>query len=166
MKACLDVDYRGDHAIAACLLFANWEDAAPCQELTTRVNQIAAYEPGFFYRRELPCLLTILQRVQSPLECIVIDGYVWLDEAQKAGLGAHLFAALEGKTPVIGVAKTHFLGAPASEVKRGSAERPLYVSAAGVSSEAAAAAVARMHGSFRIPTLLKRVDQLCRQAVE
>ena len=65
--------------------------------------------------------------MQSPLECVVIDGYVWLDEAQKAGLGAHLFAALEGKTPVIGVAKTHFLGAPASEVKRGSAERPLYV---------------------------------------
>lgn len=38
-----------------------------------------------------------------------------------------------------------------------------FVTAVGESLSAAKAGVARMHGSHRIPTLLKAVDQLCRQ---
>jgi hypothetical protein len=36
------------------------------------------------------------------------------------------------------------------------------VTAAGVSAEEAAGWVTRMHGPFRIPTMLKRLDQLAR----
>jgi len=47
-------------------------------------------------------------------------------------------------------------------VLRGDSRRPLYVTAAGLDPAAAALHVRSMHGPFRIPTLLKRVDQLCR----
>jgi deoxyribonuclease V len=43
------------------------------------------------------------------------------------------------------------------------AKRPLYVTAAGVGVDQAAAWVRSMHGPHRLPTLLKRVDRLCRE---
>ncbi|MFN8440533.1 MAG: endonuclease V [Caldilineaceae bacterium] len=164
MKACIDVDYRDAHAIAACLLFDEWEDAAPSAELTARIEPVEPYVPGQFFRRELPCILAVLNSVQVPLEVIVIDGYVWLDDRQKPGLGAHLFAALNQQVPVIGVAKKPFRGAAAHEVIRANSTKPLFVTAAGISVEQAVSSVAQMYGPYRIPTLLRRVDQLCRSA--
>ncbi len=164
MKACIDVDYREDHAIAACLLFAEWSDAAPSAELTARIEPVEPYVPGQFFRRELPCILAVLSHVQIPLDVILVDGYVWLDDAQKPGLGAHLFVALNQQIPVIGVAKKPFRDATAHEVIRVNSTKPLFVTAAGISVEEAALAVTQMHGPHRIPTLLKRVDQLCRNA--
>jgi deoxyribonuclease V len=41
----------------------------------------------------------------------------------------------------------------------------LFITAAGVSLERAADYIKAMHGPFRLPTLLKRVDQLCRGIV-
>lgn len=161
MKYCIDVDYRADHAIAAGLLFADWSDAAPTAEIVERVEQVEPYVPGQFYRRELPCILAVLAQAPAPIELVVIDGYVWLDAQQKPGLGAHLYAALNGKTPIIGVAKKVFHSAAAQEVKRAGSAKPLYVTAVGMAVEEAARAIAQMHGVYRIPTLLKRVDQLC-----
>jgi deoxyribonuclease V len=163
MKCCLDVDYRADHAIAAGLLFAEWGDATPTQELVAHIDQIEPYIPGQFYRRELPCLLAVLAKTPWPPTLIVVDGYVWLDETGKPGLGAYLYTALGEQIPVIGVAKKPFHSATAEEVRRTGSDKPLYVTAVGISVAEAAAAVAQMHGAHRIPTLLKRVDQLCRQ---
>ena len=163
MKCCLDVDYRADHAVAAGLLFAEWGDATPTQELVARIDQIEPYVPGQFYRRELPCLLAVLSKSPTPVDLIVVDGYVWLDAREKPGLGAHLYTALENKIPVVGVAKKPFHSAAAQEVCRTGSDKPLYVTAVGITIAEAAAAVAQMHGDHRIPTLLKRVDQLCRQ---
>jgi deoxyribonuclease V len=164
MNCCLDVDYRADHAIAACLLFAEWSDGTPTQELVARIDQIEPYVPGQFYRRELPCLLAVLAKASTPPTLIVVDGYVWLDEAGKPGLGAHLYAALGEQIPVIGVAKKPFHSAAAEEVRRAGADKPLYVTAVGVAPPEAAVAIAGMHGAYRIPTLLKQVDHLCRRA--
>jgi deoxyribonuclease V len=50
------------------------------------------------------------------------------------------------------------------EVRRGDSQKPLYVTAAGVSAEDAASRISEMHGPFRIPTLLKQVDTLARSA--
>ena len=163
MKCCLDVDYRAAHAIAACLLFADWGDATPTQELVARIDQIEPYVPGQFYRRELPCLLAVLAKAATPPTLIVVDGYVWLDGAGKPGLGAHLYAALQEQIPIVGVAKKPFHSAAAHEVHRTGSDKPLYVTAVGVALADAAAAIAGMHGAHRIPTLLKRVDELCRQ---
>jgi deoxyribonuclease V len=49
-------------------------------------------------------------------------------------------------------------------VERGGSAKPLYVTAAGIAAETAAAHVAAMHGAHRIPTLLKLVDRLVREA--
>src|SRR5262249_645622 len=126
--------------------------------------QVAPYEPGKFYRRELPCLLAVLRKVADPIEAIVIDGYVWLADEQSPGLGGHLFQALGSATPVIGVAKPCFRSARAARpVVRGNSRRPLWVTAAGMDLETASRHVQDLHGPYRLPTLLKRVDRLCRQ---
>lgn len=161
LLACVDVDYRGERAVAAAILFLDWGAAQPVSELVVPIAAVAPYRPGAFYERELPCVLAVLRRSSWPLAAVVVDGYVWLDGG-KPGLGAHLHAALGGATPVIGVAKTQYRGAPAVEVLRGDSQRPLYVSAAGVDAARAAEDVRRMHGPHRQPTLLRLVDRLCR----
>jgi deoxyribonuclease V len=163
MIACLDVDYRDSYAIAGCVLFAHWDDATSVREHVVRVSPVHPYEPGNFYRRELPCLVAVLREVTEPLQAIIVDGYVWLDEKGTPGLGARLHEAYGGVVPVIGVAKTRFHGADvARPVLRGESSHPLYVTAAGIDVGEAAARVQGMHGSHRVPTLLKRVDRLCR----
>lgn len=95
---------------------------------------------------------------------VIIDGYVWLG-AGRPGLGAHLHQALGQRTPVIGVAKRRFHGAgDAVAILRGTSQVPLFVTAVGIDVAEAAAGVQRMHGAHRIPTLLKRVDRLSRDA--
>jgi deoxyribonuclease V len=163
MIACLDADYRGDAARAACVLLARWEDPEPVQEHVACLTGVAPYEPGRFFRRELPCLLAVLGALGTPPDVVVVDGYVWLDGSGTPGLGGHLHAALGGRTAVVGVAKTRYAGAPAAEVLRGRSRRPLYLTAAGIEPAAAAAHVRSMHGPFRIPAALKRVDQLARR---
>lgn len=91
---------------------------------------------------------------------IVIDGYVTLGD--KPGLGMRLWDTIGQATPIIGVAKTRFEGAVASEVFRGQSELPLHVTVAGIALSEATASVSTMAGDFRIPTLLKRVDRLAR----
>ena len=164
MKICIDVDYREDHAIAAGILFREWADETPVREIVERIDGIEPYVPGEFYRRELPCLLAVLARAGEPIDLVVIDGYVWLGDATHPGLGGHLYEALGRTTPVVGVAKTCFRSATlAVAVRRGEeAKRPLFVTAAGIPVEEAARHVEGMHGSYRVPTLLKRVDSACR----
>jgi len=169
MRLCTDVDYRPDGtARAAALAFGDWADAAPRHEWVARLDAVQPYQPGEFYRRELPCLLAVLAEVTEAMgapELIVIDGYVTLDAAGTPGLGAHLYAALGGQIPVVGVAKTAFRGsAHALPVCRGDSRSPLYVTAVGMDAAEAAREVAGMAGAHRLPALLKRVDQLCRSA--
>ena len=47
-------------------------------------------------------------------------------------------------------------------VLRGDSSRPLFVTAAGMNPHGAAELVRGMHGPHRVPTLLKRADQLAR----
>lgn len=164
--AAVDVDYRADGAVAGCVLFDAWDAAAPARELvaTAAAGEVAPYVPGALYRRELPLLERVLALVGHPLDVVIVDGNVWLDAAGAPGLGAHLWRALGEQAAVIGVAKTSYAGAPVVEVLRGGSASPLYVTAAGMDAATAAAHVRAMHGEFRLPTLLKRVDRLCRDA--
>jgi deoxyribonuclease V len=165
MLICIDVDYRDKGARAAGVLFRGWTDAESTQELVRIIDRVEPYVPGQFYRRELPCLLAVVEGVAGPLDAILVDGYVWLKGEETPGLGRHLYEALGRNVPVIGVAKTCFVSArTARPIKRGSSEKPLYVTAAGIDVLEAARLVQGMHGPHRLPTLLKRVDQLCRNA--
>ena len=163
MIACVDVHYRDPGAVAGCVLLRDWPDEHPAAELVERLGRVEPYRSGAFYLRELPGLLAVLRRVTDPLSAVVIDSYVWLGDETAPGLGAHLFEALGRGVPVVGVAKSRFRSATAAvAVTRGGSARPLFVSAAGIPLDQAAGHVRAMHGPFRLPTALKRVDRLCR----
>ena len=162
MIACVDVDYREVGAVAACVCFQAWGDDTRASESAIEIRDVAPYQSGQFYRRELPCILAVLKFLSELPQVIVIDGYVWLG-AQRPGLGAHLHEALGRQVAVIGVAKTKFVRAePVELVLRGRSRSSLYVTAAGMDLAEAASHIRAMHGPYRIPTLLKRADQLSR----
>jgi deoxyribonuclease V len=166
MFAAVDVDYDQTNARAACVLFREWTDEHAAFEHVLSATNVAPYEPGAFYRRELPVLQSVLAVAPHQFHTVIVDGYVWLDrEHERAGLGAHLHAALDGRVAVIGVAKTKFEGAPATDVLRGSSLRPLYVTSVGTDHASAVSGVRSMHGAYRMPTLLRRVDALARGRV-
>jgi deoxyribonuclease V len=165
MIVCVDVDYRAVEVVTACVGFHDWADAAPGFESVTRTEGAPAdYESGAFYRRELPYLVAALGALAVAPRIIVVDGYVWLAPG-RPGLGAHLHAALGGGIEIVGVAKRHFAGAvTAIPILRGASQQPLFVTATGADVAAVARSVQGMHGAHRIPTLLKRVDRLARDA--
>ena len=159
-----DTHYEAKTARTAGVLFRRWADAEPVStHVLEHREAAAAYQPGAFYLRELPCIVAFLASLPAHPSTVVIDGYVHLDEHGRKGLGAHLFDALCAAVPVIGVAKRPFAGGRhAVPVLRGRSERPLFVTAAGLSAPEAAEAVARMSGPHRLPTLLKLADRLSR----
>ena len=161
--ALVDVHYQGDAARAACVTARAWTDATCHDEWTADIMEVARYRPGHFFERELPCLVTVLAQAREPFDVVVVDGYVVLDQAGAPGLGGYLFEHLEGRVPIVGVAKRSCAGSDfAARVLRGSSQNPLFVTARGMPTAAAAELVRAMHGAHRIPTLCTRVDQLCR----
>lgn len=166
MFAAVDVQYAQSCAGVGCILFDQWDNSAPTQACELQLDTQQPYMPGEFYKRELPCILAILEKLNVQLDCVVIDGYAWLGDEQP-GLGEHLFRALGGGVPVIGVAKQPFTGNEiAVSLFRGTSRRPLFVTASGLPIELAVASIAGMHGAFRIPTLLTCVDALSRRAAK
>ncbi len=180
--ACIDVDYRphpGDagreQAVAACVEFHRWADAVAQAEHVRLIPAVEPYVSGQFYKRELPCALAVLGDLGRPPTIVVIDGYVYLDDRGRRGFGVYLHEALGASTPVIGVAKNRFRSYVSGsaddpafesiELLRGDSNRPLFVTAIGMAPRDAAALVRSMHGANRLPTLLKRVDRLCRQGL-
>jgi deoxyribonuclease V len=164
MILAVDVSYRGDKAVAGGVVFENWADKESIKEIMVSIPQVKEYAPGRLYQRELPCIQALLKELDTQMECIIVDGYVYLGSDGAPGLGAHLFRALQGIVTVIGVAKKPFKNTPKSaELLRGKSKRPLYVTAQGVDQAVAKQYIANMHGNNRIPTLLKRVDQLCKK---
>lgn len=167
LLACVDVDYRDDEdgeggAVAAAILFLDWTTPHALVEHVVRVDRVAPYRAGAFFERELPCIMAVLARITWPIATIVVDGHVWLGD-DVPGLGAHLFSALGGQIPVVGVAKAPYRGAPGVALLRGDSARPLYVTSVGVEPAMAADNISRMHGAHRLPTLLRAVDRLCRE---
>jgi deoxyribonuclease V len=163
---CLDVAYGDTAAAVAGVVVPSWDADSASQMLVRRVEgPPASYEPGAFYRRELPLLLPIITELATSIDVIVIDGYVWLED-NRPGLGGHLFASLGCRIPVIGVAKTRYRNDIWSiPVLRGASRQPLFVTSAGIAATAAAHCVRRMHGDHRIPTILALVDKAARDGL-
>jgi len=123
------------------------------------------YESGSFYKRELPCILSILKNIElKEGDILVVDGYVHLSDDGKKGLGGYLFEKLENKYTVIGVAKNLFNGIDKMmrPIERGKSKKPLYITAENIDLDIATQNIKSMHGQFRMPTLLRRLDQLSR----
>jgi deoxyribonuclease V len=68
MIAALDVRYDEDalSGQAAAVIFERWDDAAPLAEYTAIFDGVAPYVPGQFFKRELPCLLAVLGKIDEP----------------------------------------------------------------------------------------------------
>lgn len=169
MLLALDVYYRDTSAQAVCVAFAGWKATQPDQVHVAHIESVAEYEPGAFYKRELPCLLKALEPFDlQQAEAIIIDGYVLLDDDEKPGLGMYLHRAIEAKTPVIGVAKTRFRSLTRPDlvagVLRGESGNPLWVTAVGLPLEQAVEHLRSMSGPYRIPEILKKTDGWSREA--
>ena len=162
MIVAFDVHYEGAHACVGAVLFDDWTEIEPTRSFVIDMPVPDEYEPGQFYRRELPCLLAAWDQIAEPVRTIVVDGYVWLAKG-RPGLGQHLYEALDGTVAVVGVAKNPFADNDAAQgVLRGNSRQPLYVTSSGLEPGIAAEAVSSMHGPHRMPTLLKLADQLAR----
>jgi deoxyribonuclease V len=161
--AAVDVCYLPSGGARAAIVVAAGPDfAAVDAEWTAEMPVAAPYRPGEFFLRELPPLRAVLADA-GPLGLIVVDGYVDLDPAGRAGLGAHVHH--EFAVPVIGVAKTSFHTAThAIPVTRAGSARPLFVTAAGLPLTRAASLVREMAGRYRLPDALRRADALARGA--
>ncbi len=161
MILAFDTYYFEDKAKTVCLAFNDWTDSDPTNVYEEIISGIAEYEPGAFFKRELPCILSLLNKISMVnIKAIIIDGYVVLDNQRKLGLGGHLFKQIKSSIPVIGVAKSGFYGNEKNviELLRGESKKPLFITAAGMKLETATEHIQSMHGNNRIPTLLKILD--------
>lgn len=162
-----DVHYRENTAKIVCAVFQDWNASKADEYILKYLSDIAPYESGNFYKRELPCLLEVLNDMDlSEVSHIIIDGFVYLDDDGKKGLGAHLYESLNSKTPIIGVAKTSFHNNTVHvlPIKRGESNNPLYITAIGMELNEAANKIKYMAGRYRMPELLKEVDTKTKEA--
>lgn len=164
MILAFDTFYIEDKAKTVCFKFDALE--TKLQIYSEVIENKQDYISGEFYKKELPCIVSLMAQINlDDLEFIIIDGYVYLDDKMKKGLGAHLFIMLERRFPIIGVAKTNFatIEKLKSIILRGESKKPLYISSIGISLDVAAAFIKQMKGNFRIPDTLKKLDQYTKQ---
>lgn len=162
MILAFDTYYFDGTAKTVCLAFKHWGDKQSEAIYSEVLEKVADYIPGEFYKRELPCILSLLKTLSiDTIDTIIVDGYVYLDDTGKPGLGGHLYNSLETKIPIIGVAKTNFLTLTKNKklVLRGESASPLYITAIGMDLELAAKQIKSMSGEYRIPALLKELDK-------
>jgi len=168
MILAFDTYYEETSAKTVCIAFENWSAENEQQVYTETLKISAAYESGQFYKRELPCILSLLKQInQTAVEAIIVDGFVVLDDENKPGLGMYLYDILNKKIPVIGVAKTNFATLVHNKYSllRGDSIKPLYITSAGINLNDAAQKIKEMAGPYRIPVLLKKLDGLTKMNV-
>jgi exodeoxyribonuclease-5/deoxyribonuclease V len=169
MILAFDTYYFDNSAKTVCLAFGGWMDENILLNLSETIDEIEDYVPGEFYKRELPCILSLLKKVDlTKVEVIIIDGFVFLDDNNKLGLGGHLYEGLGAVIPVIGVAKTNFATIEENKraVFRGDSKNPLFVTAVGMNVDDAAEKIKNMSGTYRMPTLLKQLDRLTKENIK
>lgn len=174
MKLALDVYYpTSDSSIAVGILFNSWEDEEPVEIIRVKtVGKNAPYIPGKFSLRELPPIKSLLDEISNivpEIDTYIVDGFVKLkgyDGDIWNGLGAELYKAINGKDKpwisVIGVAKTKFglCSDICKAVFRGEATNPLWISSMGkMNQDNAADCIKSMYGDYKIPKLLRLLDQ-------
>ena len=169
MILAFDTYYFDQKAKTICLEFAEWNEDKNFKIHSEIIDNVAEYIPGEFYKRVLPCILSLLNQIDlSQVEATVVDGFVYLNDEQKYGLGGYLYEKLNERIPIIGVAKTNFASIEKNKkaLFRGDSKKPLYITAIGIDLDEAFKKVESMHGEFRMPTLLKELDRLTKENLE
>jgi deoxyribonuclease V len=162
MILAIDSYYFENKAKTVCLIFEQWNSSEIKNSFTEIINNIENYVPGEFYKRELPCIISLIFKLDlTKIDFIIIDGFVYLDDNGKFGLGAYLYEKLSGKIPIIGVAKTDFISLNKNKqlLFRGKSKKPLFITSIGINIDEATEKIKIMNGEYRIPTLLKELDK-------
>ena len=166
-KLIIDVFYDEEKNIATVCggIFNEFTDNS-CRLIKAALSPIPApYIPGEFYKRELPCIQKLileeigLEKLKEEFDCIIVDG-LYSFGPDKPGLGGYLDSWLRNQgveIEVIGIAKNKFHSAQAEEVLRGKSKKPLWVN--GNRRKNYSDLIKKMSGEFRIPFLVKAVDQ-------
>jgi deoxyribonuclease V len=165
MLLAIDVYYKENEAKVVAVLF-NPEDETPQSIVIDQITGIEDYVSGEFYKRELPCIQSILQKINlNDIEAVIIDGHIYVDDDGTFGLGGYTWESLDKKIPVIGVAKNSFFKNKntVKEVFRGESKKPLYVSSIGIDLDIATNLIKKMKGDYRIPTVLKELDRITKE---
>lgn len=166
MILAFDTYYFDQKAKTICLEFAEWNEDKNFKIHSETIDNVEEYIPGEFYKRELPCILSLLKQIDlSTIEVIVVDGFVYLDDENKYGLGGYLYEKLNKEIPIIGVAKTNFASIEKNKkaLFRGDSKKPLYITSIGIDLDEAYKKVESMAGEYRFPTLLKELDRLTKE---
>ena len=109
MILAFDTYYFDNKAKTVCLEFSEYNQKENFKVHTEIIENVEEYIPGEFYKRELPCIMSVLNQINlQNIEVIIVDGFVYLDDDKKYGLGGHLYEKLNRQIPIIGVAKTNF----------------------------------------------------------
>ena len=75
MIAAFDVHCREDGLpSAAAILFHGYADEESTIEYDRLIAGVSQYMPGQFYRRELPCILSLLEQFNEAPDEMVVDG--------------------------------------------------------------------------------------------
>jgi deoxyribonuclease V len=166
MILAFDTYYFDQKAKTICLEFAEWNEDKNFKIHSEIIDNVEEYIPGEFYKRELPCILSLLKQIDlSTIEVIVVDGFVYLNDENKYGLGGYLYEKLNKEIPIIGVAKTNFASIEKNKkaLFRGESKKPLYITSIGIDLDEAYKKVESMAGEYRFPTLLKELDRLSKE---
>lgn len=161
MILALDAYYYNEKAKVTGICFEEFHSDTENSIASITLDCTNEYVSGEFYKKELPCLLEMISRYDlSSLKYIIVDGYVYLDDSGKKGLGHYLYDQLEIKVPVIGIAKNSFYQNKkhVTAVFRGKSQKPLYVTAIGADAAEISPLIQQMAGEYRIPSLLKKLD--------
>lgn len=162
MILAIDVYYIEDTAKSVGVLF-DWNDAQPQEVIIDMKHGVEEYVPGQFYKRELPCIEALIQKISlEKVETVIIDGHIYVDDSLKYGLGGYVWELLGKKIPVIGVAKNAFHSnkSTVESIYRGDSKKPLYISVIGMDIKEAVAHLKKMHGDYRFPSILKELDTI------
>ncbi|NDV78400.1 endonuclease V [Dysgonomonas sp. 511] len=171
MILAFDTYYFDNKAKTVCLAFQNWDEKDKFDVFSETIDNVNDYIPGEFYKRELPCILSLLHKINAAdvnIDTIIVDGFIYLDDNNKWGLGGYLHEALNGEIPIIGVAKSNFATIVHNkrELLRGESKRPLYITSIGINLDIATEKIKSMDGKYRMPTLLKELDRLTKDNSE
>ncbi len=98
MILAFDSYYFENKAKTVCLSFESWTEDKKFKVYSEIISDVEAYTSGEFYKRELPCILSLLKTLDYlKAEAIVVDGFVFLDDEEKLGLGGYLYKELDSK---------------------------------------------------------------------
>ena len=160
MILALDVYYSLGFGYTAGFAFEP-DMLVPYKTYNSKCEVQSNYKATQFYKRELPCLMTLISEVDlRAIDSIIVDGYCFVNNDMKLGLGGHLYFYLEEQIPVIGVAKNKLENTDLASqaLFRGKSKKPLYISSIGMDLSKAIELILNLKGDHRIPTILKNLD--------